>query len=164
MTIQKIASVVAALVVSLTIACAAAPSSGSSPTPTASPGATTTPTTAPPATPTGAQNFVGCYTVHLARPEIQTEPPFKPMAIQTAQVSSVASPAAARSGLATACGTASATPLPWGAAGAGIDSSHYVDNRSAGEQVVQSYYNAVNRKEYSRAYGYWETGAAGLAP
>jgi hypothetical protein len=112
----------------------------------------------------GAQNFVGCYTVHLARPEIQTDPPFKPIAIQTAQVSSVASPAAARSGLATACGTANATPLPWGAAGAGIDSSHYVDNRSAGEQVIQSYYNAVNRKEYARAYGYWESGAPGLAP
>jgi len=112
----------------------------------------------------GPQNFVGCYTVHLARPEIQTEPPFKPIAIQTAQVSSVASAAAARSGLATVCGTANATPLPWGAPGAGIDSSHYVDNRSAGEQVIQSYYNAVNRKEYSRAYGYWESGAAALAP
>src|SRR5712671_3483644 len=29
----------------------------------------------------GAQAFVGCYTLHLARPEIQAAPPFKPMAI-----------------------------------------------------------------------------------
>src|SRR2546427_1543468 len=61
----------------------------------------------------GAQSFVGCYTVHLARPEIQTDPPFKPMAIQTGQLSSVASPAAARSALATVCGSANSTPLPW---------------------------------------------------
>ena len=112
----------------------------------------------------GAQNFVGCYTVHLARPEIQASPPFKPIAIQAAQLSAVASAAAARSGLASVCGTANATPLPWGAPGAGIDSTHYVDDRSAGEQVIQSYYNAINRKEYTRAYAYWEAGATGLAP
>jgi hypothetical protein len=111
----------------------------------------------------GAQSFVGCYTVHLGRPEIQAAPPFQPMAIQAAQVSAAASPAAARSGLAGACGTANATPLPWGASGVGIDSFNYVDDRSAGEQVIQSYYNSVNRKEYARAYGYWEPGAAGLA-
>lgn len=112
----------------------------------------------------GTQSFVGCYTVHLGRPEIQTAPPFKPMAIQSAQVSAVASASAAQSGLASACGTANATPLAWGAPGAGIDASHYVDNRSSGEDVVRSYYNAVNRKEYARAYGYWEAGATGLAP
>src|SRR2546430_1965792 len=27
-----------------------------------------------------------------------------------------------------------------------------------------SYMNAINRKEYSRAYGYWENGASQLAP
>jgi len=112
----------------------------------------------------GAQSFVGCYTVHLGRPEIQTEPPFKPTAIQTAQVSSVASAAAARSALAGACGTSNARPLPWGAGPTGVDAAQYVDNRSVGEQVIRSYYNAVNRKEYARAYGYWEAGAPGLAP
>ena len=30
--------------------------------------------------------------------------------------------------------------------------------------MIQSYYNAVNRKEYTRAYAYWEAGATGLAP
>ena len=54
----------------------------------------------------GAQNFVGCYTVHLARPEIQTAPPFKGMLISAGQVSAVASAAAARSGLASVCGAA----------------------------------------------------------
>jgi hypothetical protein len=111
----------------------------------------------------GAQNFVGCYTVHLARPEIQTAPPFKGMLISAGQVSAVASAAAARSGLATACGTANAQPLPWAAGGTNIDAAQYIDDRSVGETVIRSYYNAVNRKEYTRAYGYWEPGAVGLA-
>jgi hypothetical protein len=112
----------------------------------------------------GAQNFVGCYTVHLARPEIQTAPPFKGMLISAGQVSAVASAAAARSGLATTCGTANATPLLWAAGGTSIDAAQYIDDRSLGETVIRSYYNSVNRKEYARAYGYWEPGAAGLAP
>jgi len=111
----------------------------------------------------GPQSFVGCYTLHLARPEIQTEPPFKPIAIQSAQLSAAASPAAARSALATTCGSANANPLPWGAPGAGIDAAHYVDDRNAGETVITSYYNAINRKEYSRAYGYGEPGSPQLA-
>jgi hypothetical protein len=115
-------------------------------------------------TTTGTQSFVGCYTVHLARPEIQAEPPFKPMAIQAGALQSVATPAAARSALSGACGSANATPLPWGAAGTGIDAARYIDDRSAGEELVRSYYNAVNRREYARAYSYWEAGASGLAP
>src|SRR5438445_4416252 len=110
----------------------------------------------------GAQNFVGCYTVHLARPELQVTPPFKPLSIQAGQLSAVATAAAARAALPTACGTANAIPLPGGASGGGIDAANYVDDRSAGEAVIRSYYNAVNRKEYSRAYGYWETGASQL--
>jgi hypothetical protein len=110
----------------------------------------------------GANSFVGCYTVHLARPELQAAPPFKPMSIQTGQLSAVATAAAARSTLSTACGSANATPLPWGASSGGIDAANYVDDRSAGESVVRSYYNAVNRKEYTRAYGYWESGASQL--
>ena len=115
-------------------------------------------------TTTGPQSFVGCYTVHLARPEIQAAPPFKPMAIQTGQLQSVATAAAARSALPTACGSANATPLPWGAPGTGIDAARYIDDRSAGEELIRSFYNAVNRKEYSRAYSYWEAGAPQLSP
>ena len=112
----------------------------------------------------GPQAFVGCYTVHLARPEIQTAPPFKPMAIQAGALQSVATPDAARTALPTVCGTSNATPLPWGAPGTGIDAARYIDDRSSGEETIRSYYNAINRKEYSRAYSYWEPGASQLAP
>jgi len=115
-------------------------------------------------TTTGTQAFVGCYTLHLARPEIQATPPFKPIAIQTGQLQSAATPAAARSALPSTCGSANTTPLPWGAPGTGIDAARYIDDRSAGEELIRSYYNAVNRKEYSRAYSYWESGAPQLTP
>jgi hypothetical protein len=38
--------------------------------------------------------------------------------------------------------------------------SAYIDNRSGPLEVVQSLINALNRKEYARAYSYWETNAA----
>jgi hypothetical protein len=36
----------------------------------------------------------------------------------------------------------------------------YQDDRSSAESVIGSYYNAVNRREYTRAYSYWEPEAA----
>jgi hypothetical protein len=36
-----------------------------------------------------AQTFVGCYTLHLGRPQLQAVPPFQPMAIQHASISRV---------------------------------------------------------------------------
>jgi hypothetical protein len=43
------------------------------------------------------------------------------------------------------------TPLP-----------DYSDNRSSAADIVLSYYNAVNRNEYLRAYSYYTDGALGL--
>ena len=36
----------------------------------------------------------------------------------------------------------------------------YQDDRSTAESVLGSYFDAVNRREYSRAYSYWEPAAA----
>jgi hypothetical protein len=36
----------------------------------------------------------------------------------------------------------------------------YQDDRSTAESVIGSFYDAVNRREYARAYSYWEPGAA----
>ena len=35
------------------------------------------------------------------------------------------------------------------------DDSDYVDNRSTGATVIESFYNAINRSEYARAYSYF---------
>ncbi|MEC4812712.1 MAG: hypothetical protein SAK29_05480 [Scytonema sp. PMC 1069.18] len=36
-----------------------------------------------------------------------------------------------------------------------VDQQKYLDDRSTPIQVLKSYYNAINRKEYVRAYYYW---------
>lgn len=36
----------------------------------------------------------------------------------------------------------------------------YMDDRSTPQSVIESYYNAINRNEYARAYGYFGEGAA----
>ncbi len=42
------------------------------------------------------------------------------------------------------------------------DQYPYIDNRSSAVDVLTSLFNAINRKEYDRAYSYWESGASGL--
>ena len=53
---------------------------------------------------------------------------------------------------------ASSTPAsPSNASSSNRDSNPYLDDRSTPIQVLRSYYNAINRKEYVRAYYYWFT-------
>jgi hypothetical protein len=44
--------------------------------------------------------------------------------------------------------------MAWGAEGKAQDAP-YVDDRSDGAALVRSLYNAINRKEFARAYGYF---------
>jgi hypothetical protein len=108
----------------------------------------------------GAETFVGCYTLHLGNPANQTEPPFQPLAIQKANVKQVDANQDAQSMLKSACadqgseqppllGTSSENPND-------ISAQRYLDDRTNGIEELRSYYNAINRKEYARAYGYWE--------
>jgi len=48
--------------------------------------------------------------------------------------------------------------------GSGVPASTYLDDRSTASSLLQSYVNAINRKEYARAYYYWEPGATQLQP
>src|SRR5438128_1417496 len=38
--------------------------------------------------------------------------------------------------------------------------SAYLDDRSSAEEVIRSYYDAIGRRQYLRAYAYWEPSAA----
>jgi hypothetical protein len=46
-----------------------------------------------------------------------------------------------------------AAPVP----GPGAGTVPFYEDRSGPLQLLVSYYNAINRREYQRAYGYWET-------
>ena len=45
-------------------------------------------------------------------------------------------------------------------AGIAIAETQYMDDRSTPEKLVQSYYNAISKKQYTRAYGYFSQGFA----
>jgi hypothetical protein len=71
-----------------------------------------------------------------------------------------------RLGISVAAALLLGTVVVTGAASqvAGPGEPAYVDDRSTPEQVLRSYTSAINRREYARAYSYWESGAADLAP
>jgi hypothetical protein len=111
------------------------------------------------------QIFVGCYLLHMGQPANYGVPPFPPMAIEKAVVQQVANDADTASLLAQACNVPAipeAPPLPLGPTPnpGDIGPDRYTDDRSGPVEVLQSLYNAINRHEYVRAYGYWEPAAA----
>lgn len=108
------------------------------------------------------QTFVGCYRLHLASPALQG-PPFQSLGIQSAVVETVAPGVDPGPRLATIC-PAAGSPMPPQppADPTDISAGRYLDDRTNPVQVLRSLFNAVNRREYSRAYGYWEANAVGL--
>ncbi len=106
----------------------------------------------------GKQTFIGCYTLHLGQPAIQSAPPFHPLAIQSAKIDQVASITSLQSMLDSACnGSGGATQTVTPVANPNdVGAGNYLDNRNDGAEVIRSFYNAINRQEYARAYYYWE--------
>jgi hypothetical protein len=102
----------------------------------------------------GTEYFVGCYTLHLSSPGAQATPPYQPLAIESAAVQSSSAPPTAEE-LEQACAL-EGSPVPPVPPTDTIDASVYLDNMSDPVAVLSSFYNAVNRGEYLRAYGYWD--------
>ena len=125
------------------------------------------PVTLQSATTSGPLTFVGCYVEHLALPELQAAP-FHGLAIASANIVAVTGGANADTLRAQACANAglggtqpvAITQTP-GAPESGAQ--FYIDTRSGPLEVIQSLFNAINRQEYGRAYGYWEPGASLLS-
>jgi hypothetical protein len=105
------------------------------------------------------QAFTGCYTVHVSRPDLQAAPPYDPLRIQAASVHAVAEDVA-KAQLNQACTTTGSQPSPGSEGVSDTGTPAYLDDRSSPEVLLQSYYNAITRKEYARAYSYWDSEAA----
>lgn len=102
------------------------------------------------------RTFAACYQIHLSNPGIQATPPFNPMSIQKAQVDPVNNGVNVASTLAQVC---QKDGFPYETVAPPLSASAYFDDRSSPVQVLRSLFNAINRKEYARAYTYWEPGA-----
>ena len=111
------------------------------------------------------QTFVGCYLLHLGQPVIQGAPPFRPWGIQSASVQPVADNANLADLMSHACDDygqpAAFSPQPTADPG-DISANRYIDDRTGPVEVLRSLYNAINRREYVRAYSYWESTAQNL--
>jgi hypothetical protein len=103
------------------------------------------------------QTFVGCYVMHLSSPSGQTAPPFQPMGVRSATVEEVDNSTDHNSLLAGACPSIGSSPAPVSTTDPDtIASSNYLDDRSSAVDVLSSLFNAINRREYARAYSYWQ--------
>jgi hypothetical protein len=89
----------------------------------------------------GSEVFVGCYVAHKANIE-----PGALWGIERAQVAQVDTAASLPALLAQSCGSFNRPAL----------SSVSYDNRTSPVDLLASFYNAINRREYARAFGYWE--------
>jgi hypothetical protein len=112
-------------------------------------------------------NYSACYVVHETNPDVYGAPPISPMGIAqgSAQVSSLN--ASDASVLASACSgypVGGNPPFSAFANGLNIDKSNFVDNRSGPIETVSSFLNALNLKQYVRAYSYFQAPASFPGP
>jgi hypothetical protein len=112
---------------------------------------------APALTPTAAPTQVTLPTA-----AITLALPTQPAVIPTVTTAPLPSPAAtqAATGANPSATVTSAAPAPTQAAPATNDT--YLDDRSTPNGLVHSLFNAISRKEYLRAYSYWEDPAGKL--
>jgi len=116
------------------------------------------------------QRFIACYVLQLSQPAAQGVPPFIPLGIEHGKARVVETPGHTRALLASACGGPDkvGNPISPNPVTDRKDTSanNYLDDRSDPTQVMRSLVNAINRKEYVRAYSYWEhvAGQANVPP
>jgi hypothetical protein len=108
--------------------------------------------------------FSACFILRWPQPANFGTPPIQPMGIERGVKTAVSSSTSNASVLASAC---SGPNYPLGASPTAasveslgdISSDNYIDNRSGPMEVVSSLVNSLNRKEYVRAYSYWQNPA-----
>lgn len=113
------------------------------------------------------QTYEACYVMHLSQPAVQGVYPFAPLSIRQGAAKLIDSNAAVSDVLTKVC---TELNVPQGSPmspapvtnNEDISSANYLDNRSDPTLVIRSFYNAINRQEYLRAYSYWKDPATNL--
>jgi len=111
--------------------------------------------------------FASCFLLRLPQPANFGAPPIHPMGIERGVKTAISSSTSNTDALASAC-SGPDYPAGGGATAASVESTidlsnnNYIDNRSGAVEVVSSLINALNRKEYVRAYSYWQDPATSV--
>jgi len=112
-------------------------------------------------------DYAACYVVHLSQPSFYGAPPITPMNIDRGTAKPVDVSAADADALAEACNEPDypiSSPVSVGPSSLDISKNNYLDNRSDPIATVSSYLNALNSKQYVRAYSYSQTPASEFGP
>jgi len=112
-----------------------------------------------------ASRFASCFILRLPEPANFGAPPITPMMIERGVKNSISPSTRNATALGSACTGANypmgANPVPAAVESlADVSSNNYVDNRSGPLELISSLMNALNRKEYVRAYSYWQVPSA----
>jgi hypothetical protein len=106
----------------------------------------------------GTTKYGVCYTLRFPQPGNYGAPPIQPLHFNGYTKAVVDASVSDANVISAAC--TSVAGLPSAAAAVenlgDISSTNYIDNRSGAVEVVKSLLNAINRKEYVRAYSYFE--------
>jgi hypothetical protein len=111
-------------------------------------------------------NWAACYVVHQSQPANFGAPPFNPMGIDRGSANPSDLNASDPSMLATACSgfPTGGSNIAISVSSLNIDKRNFLDNRSGPIETVSSLLNALNLKQYVRAYYYFETPATFPGP
>jgi hypothetical protein len=103
-------------------------------------------------------NYAACYVVHSVSAGVLGGPPFIPMSIYNGSAVVSDLHASDASLLATTCQAYPQGSSPVAVEGAPleVDKSNFLDNRSGPVETVSSMLNALNSREYVRAYSYFQ--------
>lgn len=108
----------------------------------------------------GTNKYAVCYMLRFPQPANYGAPPITPMHIVQYTKTSVSTSISDANVIAAACGSTVSGDQPAVEDQSDISSANYIDNRSGPLELVKSLLNAINRKEYVRAYSYWENPTA----
>ena len=103
-------------------------------------------------------NWAACYVIHHSQPGFYGAPPINPMGIDRGSAKISDMNAKDTDVLLTACNGYPSGGNPVSASGTtlDIDNTNYLDNRSGPIETISSLLNALNLKEYVRAYSYFQ--------
>ncbi len=103
-------------------------------------------------------DYAACYIVRFVQPGNFGAPPFTPMGIDQQQATNISLTTPDATALSTACNgmPQGAYPVPITPNNLSIEKNNYLDNRTGAIETVSSLLNALNLKQYVRAYYYFQ--------
>ncbi len=107
--------------------------------------------------------WVGCYTIRTPNPALFDSKEYTPRHFTAGRLIEIPAGETANTALETACASVDFGMLEVTISNSdsteSVDAKYYIDSRSDPVALISSFWNALNRQEYARAYSYFEAPA-----